>query len=187
MISFKNDDFLGKTVTKFNIYCSIGAEPLRSVSQLRFAAGWHKFSSLCGFVFQSANPSASLKEFMVSFICKPKTKNTGGWRKDFAQWFMLKKIDESRIDVLDQRTMSISYGFDINRFFESDLYAKCLPKFKACIEHGLEEAAAIAEKRPDINIYIDNIYQAIPVLMSSTKFNDAYYKLVNYDIKKPAV
>jgi hypothetical protein len=51
MISFKNDDFLGKTVTKFNIYCSIGAEPLRSVSQLRFAAGWHKFSSLCGFVF----------------------------------------------------------------------------------------------------------------------------------------
>lgn len=184
MIDFKNDDFLGKTVESTKLYCSIGILPLRSLSQLSFAAGNHKFSSLCGFIFQSANPAANLKQFMISFVCKPNPQNS--------MWYIFKKIDDSRIDVLDQRVLSISYGFDINRFFESDKFSNSLPKFKACIESGIENAKQTLEKLADQAklrrgaVYINTIEQAVQVMLTSKKFNDKYYKLVNFEFKKPA-
>jgi len=74
MVKFKDDEFLGKTVKSTRLYCSIGVEPIKDIFQLRYAGGGNKFSSLCGFMFDTAAEGAEFPRFMISFVCKLRSK-----------------------------------------------------------------------------------------------------------------
>jgi len=44
-----------------------------------------------------------------------------------SQWFIFRKINPIRVDVLDKKALLVNYGFDIDKFFDSDLFNKALP------------------------------------------------------------
>lgn len=183
MVKFKDDEFLGKTVKSSRIYCSIGVEPIKSLEQLRYAGGGNKFSSLCGFMFDSANEGTEFPRFMISFVCKLRSKIYRQQKTNPSQWFIFRRINHSRVDVLDKKALAVNYGFDIDKFFDSDFFKACLPKFEKCLKKGLADAETFAQSaqgeknKNEVERYIRAINEAIPLMLNSKVLNDKYYQL----------
>ena len=183
MVKFKDDEFLGKTVKSSRIYCSIGVEPIKSLEQLRYAGGGNKFSSLCGFMFDSANEGTEFPRFMISFVCKLRSKIYRQQKTNPSQWFIFRRINHNRVDVLDKKALAVNYGFDIDKFFDSDLFKACLPKFEKFLKKGLADAKVFAQSaqgeknKNEVERYIRAIDEAIPLMLNSKVLNDKYYQL----------
>lgn len=187
MIKFKDDEFLGKTVKNTRLYCSIGVDPIKDLFQLRYAGGGNKFSSLCGFMFDTAAEGAEFPRFMVSFVCKLRSKIYRQQQHNPSQWFIFRRINKSRVDVLDKKALLVNYGFDIDKFFDSDLFKTSIPKFEKCLKKGLQDAEAFAKHQKDDAIqtecrrYIKSISDSLPVMTQSKRVNDKYFQLNDLD------
>lgn len=72
MVAFDSDPDLGQVVASRKLY-SFGVAPVKNVSEIEFAAGGSKFSSLCGFRFESAAPS-QYPVFFIQFASKLRSK-----------------------------------------------------------------------------------------------------------------
>ena len=190
MVKFDDDESLGKTIAKRQMFASIGVKPLEKTSDLAFAAGARKFSSLCGFVFTTAAPNAEYKQFAIAFVSKLRSKIYHQATKNPSQWFIFRRINPIRVDVLDKKACLVNYGFDVDKFFDSDLFQKSLPRWEQAIKKGLDDAEKLKEKVSkkdtvegrEVQRYIDAIKQALP-LMKSSVCNDKYYKLIDYDMR----
>lgn len=185
MVNFKDDESLGKTVKSTRLFCSIGVEPIKKIDQLRFAAGGNKFSQLCGFLFDSADPKSEYPRFSISFVCKLRSKIYRQQTTNPSQWFIFKKVSNTRVDVLDKKALLANYGFDIDKFFQSDLFKKSLPQFEKTLKKGLAEAKEWASKnikdRKEADRYIKAIEEAMPLLNASHSVNNKYYELNDLD------
>lgn len=186
MINFKTDENLGKVVKNTQIFCAIGADPLDSMFKLRFAAGGNKFSQLCGFLFQSANEGTEYKKFAVCFVCKLRSRIYRQQTNNPSQWYIMRVVSKTQVDILDKKACLVNYGFDVDKFMKSDMFKKCLPKFKHTLEHGLKMAESYVSKLDDKlqsegRVYINAIQSAIPLMMSSTKVYNKYYQLKDLD------
>ena len=104
------------------MFASIGVKPLEKTSDLAFAAGARKFSSLCGFVFTTAAPNAEYKQFAIAFVSKLRSKIYHQATNNPSQWFIFRRINPIRVDVLDKKACLVNYGFDVDKFFDSDLF-----------------------------------------------------------------
>ena len=190
MVKFKDDESLGKVVAKMQMFCSIGVDPLKKVTNLAFAAGARKFSCLCGIDFTTANESAQYKHFTIAFVSKLRSKIYRKATANPSQWFIFRKINPIRVDVLDKKALLVNYGFDIDKFFDSDLFNKALPQFERYIKAGLDDAEQFKAKlektdpaqAKDAQRYITAIKEALPLLRSHT-CNDKYWKLIDYDVR----
>lgn len=40
--------------------------------------------------------------------------------------------------MIDKKSALLQYGFDVDKFFQSDLFARSIPKFEATIKRGLD-------------------------------------------------
>lgn len=190
MVKFDDDESLGKTIAKRQMFASIGVTPLEKTSDLAFAAGARKFSALCGFMFTTASPNAEYKQFAVAFVSKLRSRIYRQANTNPSQWFILRRINPVRVDVLDKKACFVNYGFDVDKFFDSDLFQKSLPRWEQAIKKGIADAEKlkakvskkdVAEGR-EVQRYIDAINQALP-LMKSANCNDRYYKLIDYDVR----
>jgi hypothetical protein len=52
----------------------------------------------------------------------------------------MRRINAMRMDVLDKKALLINYGFDIDKFFDSDLFAAAVPKWEAAVKKGIRDA-----------------------------------------------
>lgn len=190
MVKFSDDESLGKVVSKKQMFCSIGVEPLKKVADLAFAAGARKFSCLCGIDFTTADDKAEYKHFTIAFVSKIRSKIYRQANANPSQWFIFRKINPIRVDVLDKKALLVNYGFDIDKFFDSDLFKKILPQFEKYIKAGLSDAEQFKKKiekkdvaqAKEIQRYVDAINEALP-LLKSTRCNDKYWKLIDYDVR----
>lgn len=187
MVKFKDDEFLGKTVKSTRLYCSIGVEPIKDIFQLRYAGGGNKFSSLCGFMFDTAAEGAEFPRFMISFVCKLRSKIYRQQQHNPSQWFIFRRINKNRVDVLDKKALLVNYGFDIDKFFDSDLFKSSIPKFEKCLKKGITDAETFAKKQKDstdkqeCGRFIKAISDSIPVMTQSKRVNDKYFQLNDLD------
>lgn len=203
MINFDNDENLGKMIAKKQLY-TFGAEPVTQFKELVFAAGGNKFSSLCGFRFTS-NAPVEYKDFFIAFVCKLRSKIYRQADANPSQWFILKKISGKEIHCMDKSSILMQYNFDVDKFFESDYFQKTVSAFKTKIlkgldtyvpeyvkAHGAEKAKDLLTSydgdKPDTTVqdaykrYSDAIKASLEYI-DSTRCNDKFYKLIDYDIK----
>lgn len=185
MTKFKTDDFLGKAVKNTRMFCSIGLEPIKDMFQLRFAAGGNKFSQLCGFIFDSANESIDYPRFAIAFVCKLRSKIYRQQNTNPSMWYIFKKISKERVDVLDEKQLLVNYGFDIKKFFQSDMFKAAIPAFEKTLKKGLADCESFAAKlegteAKEATKFINAIKESMP-LLKSTRVNDKYYKLNDLD------
>ena len=194
MVKFDNDECLGKVIAKKQTFCSIGVRPIEKLYDLAFASGARKFSCLCGFMFTTAAENAEYKTFTIAFVSKLRSKIYRQANTNPSQWFIFKKIDAARVDVLDKQALLVNYGFDIDKFFDSDYFKKSLPQFQKYLKQGLADADAFQQKLEDegntsdaklARVYINAIREALP-LIKSIRCNDKYWKLIDYDMKTEA-
>lgn len=185
MTKFKTDDFLGKVVKNTRMFCSIGLEPIKDIFQLRFAAGGNKFSQLCGFIFDSANENIDYPRFAIAFVCKLRSKIYRQQDTNPSMWYIFKKISKERVDVLDAKQLLVNYGFDVKKFFKSDMFKAAIPAFEKTLKKGIEDCKSFAEKldgdeAKEAAKFIKAIEESMS-LLKTTRVNDKYYKLNDLD------
>ena len=189
MVNFKSDESLGKVVKDTKCFCSLGVDPVNMYT-LNVAGGGNKFSRLCGFIFESANSKNPYPRFSVAFVCKLRSKIYHQQQTNPSQWFIFKLIDKNRVDVLDKKSLEINYGFDIDKFFQSDLFKKCLPRFEQTIGKGMKDAEKFVETlksktdKMEATKLMRAITESLP-LMKTPRVNDKYYELNNLDAIDP--
>lgn len=189
MIKFRDDENLGKVIDRMSAMC-FGYEPIQSMWDLRIAGGGHKFSQLCAFKFHSKMPNQEFPIFSVAFVAKLRSKIYRQQTNNPSQWYIFKRISPTQVDVLGPDELFVNYGFDIKKFFESDVFSGTVAKFKQLIEKGLKvEVPAFIEKvnsspegvdvnaqLKDIDRFTSSIREALP-LLSRHVVNTKYYKL----------
>ena len=185
MINFKTDENLGKVVKNVKLFCSIGVDKVDSLFKLKFAAGGNKFSQLCGFLFESANENIEYKKFSISFVCKLRSHIYRKQQNGSSRWYILKKISDTRVDVLDKKACLVNYGFDVDKFMESDLFKKCLSRFDETLKNGLKDATEFVSTLDTLHkkegtVYIKAIQSALP-LIKRAYVEDKYYQLKDLD------
>lgn len=107
------------------------------MNDLAFYAGADKFSSLCGFRFVSA-ASTQYPNFYIAFNAKLRSKR---FRQEVRPpaWRFVKQISKRELHVVDKKSALAQYGFDVDKFFQSDLFASSVPKFEATVKRGLDQ------------------------------------------------
>lgn len=92
-------------------------------------------------------------------------------------------IDKNHVDVLDKKALLVNYGFDVDKFFDSDLFSKAKPRFESTLTKALEDAEKFKEtlksssEQGEADRFINAIREAIPLMMKSTTVNNKYYQL----------
>ncbi len=188
MVKFKDDPSLGQVVANRQMFASIGVEPITKVSQISFAAGARKFSCLCGFVFTTVDPKTQYKTFIIAFVSKIRSKIYRQATRNPSQWFIMRRINAMRMDVLDKKALLINYGFDIDKFFDSDLFAAAVPKWEAAVKKGIRDAQQFMATLKDSN-EIKEVERCIKAMTEAIPFikvhrcNDQYFKLQELDFR----
>lgn len=201
MVSFNDEASLGQVIEKKQLF-SFGAAPIKQFKEIVFAAGGNKFSSLCGFKFIS-KAETEYKEFFISFVCKLRSKIYRQATTNPSQWFIFKKISNKELHCMEKDAMLAQYGFDVDLFFQSDLFQKGVTKFKEAINKGLKDyvpeyvQAHGAEKAKSLLTSYDGNNDAIVKdavgrytkaiedsleYISDIRCNDKFYKLIDYNI-----
>jgi len=179
---------------------SFGISPLNNLQELRFYAGGHKFSQLCGFKFKSKFDSPVAKEdpyFQVSFVCKLRSKIWREQNTNTSRWYVFVRTSPVQVRVLSKKTLLEEYGFDLDKFFDSDLFKKFVPQFQSAVKNGVEKiipefidrelVAKGGEEKNKVEIDLAKNYQraisdSIPYI-AKTYVEDKNYTLNDLDFK----
>ena len=200
MIKFDEDSDLGQVIEKKELQ-SFGDKPIKSLKQLVYVAGGNKLSNLCKFKFISKSPT-QYKEFCIAFVCKIRSKIYRQQQTNPSQWFIFKIISDKEIHCMTKKDLLAQYGFDIEKFFQSDYFAEGIKFFETSIENGLtkeipafvkehgeekaEDALTSYDGKNDakikdvVNRYAIAIKDSLRYL-HDTRTNDKFYKLISYD------
>lgn len=104
--------------------------------------------------------------------------------------------------VMDKDSVKVQYGFDVDKFFDSDLFEQCLLKFKKTVDkglktyvpayvkqHGMEKAYGNLTRGDGeealVKDVVDRYTKAIEDSMDyidDKMCNNKFYKLINYDM-----
>ena len=189
MVKFKEEFKDIVDVDKVSAFC-FGAKDDITPESIAKAGGASKFSALCGFRFISkVNPTYNHGELRLVFVAKLRSKIYHQANQNPSQWFMFLKTGRNTIEVLDKESCKIAFDFDVDKFFDSDIFLKYAPIFKKLVQKGLNVALDVIENT-DLNQkipgtsdtvrmlprYIKAIEESIPIIQSG-KFNDKKYTL----------
>jgi hypothetical protein len=196
MINFRETFKDSVDVTKVSAFCFGNSSEITPL-QLMFHGGGSKFSSLCGFKFDSKTlPKYGHGEFMIVFCAKLRSKIYHDAGRNPSQWFAWLRINKEHAVVLDKETCLKAFNFNIDKFFDSDLFQKYSKKFQETCTKGLSFAEKTVKKYADkhgyipgttiefawLPRYVEAIKEAIP-LITSTTFMDKRYNLRKYTDK----
>lgn len=196
MVKFDTDENLGKTIAKRQLFSKVGVKPITDLKTLHLAAGRSKMSKLCGFRFTSANKNNDYKEFEVAFVCKTRSKINHQQKKHIARqwtipsrWFVFKIKDDTHWDVMASDVCMGNYGFDIDEFFESDLFKRSVKRFQQTVKSGikqLQEFAETIEDKTERQLALDDVRAielSIP-LIAKTEYENKNYSLVDFGVSE---
>lgn len=102
---------------------------------------------------------------------------------------------------MDKASVKVQYGFDVDKFFDSDLFEQCVLKFKKTVDKGLKTYVPDYAKKHGmekaygnlthgdgegalVKDVVDRYTKAIEESMDyidDKMCNNKFYKLINYD------
>ena len=201
MTNFITDPELGQVIEKKQLF-SFGAAPLTNFRELVFAAGGNKFSSLCGFRFVSKAQNQQYKNFYVAFVCKMRSKIYHNATNNPSQWYLFKRISDRELHCLTKEQLLMQYGFNVDKFFDSDYFQKGIATFKSLIKKGIDQyvpqyvaqhgdeadSSALTSMDSGTRVlvkdaakrYVNAIKESLAYI-DDKMCNNKFYKLINYD------
>lgn len=178
-VVFSKEDTLGGVVSERALVCNLGVQPILNFEKtLQYSCGFDKLGFLCGFKFTSSKP-VSNKTFFVVFVPKLKSSIMRQQRRGSSSWYVWEYIDSTSVNVLSQALAMTKYGFDIDKFFQSDLFKRALPQFQKAVDACLSGEVAEhlqtlrASGNPDdhtrlkeLERYVKSIVDSLPTLVN---------------------
>lgn len=193
MTSFDRNKNLGGAVSSWTTFSEIGNKPITDKKQLTIAGGRHKMSRLCGFIFTAKDGK---EQFAMTYICKLRSKINHQQKKQVrnqwtipSRWFFLTRTGSNQLNVISKQKAMSEFNFNVDAFFDSDLFKNEVPKLQKTVKSGLPQARKFAEalnqdeERKLAIEEINAIKLSIP-LMLDHRFEDKNYPLINYEIKE---
>lgn len=137
---FDSEEDLGKVVNSVKPFCTLSPNrPIEDVKTLTLGICGAKFSKLCGFTFRSADGKNT--KFLIIYC--PKTRsNFSRNMKGLSGWYCWMWRSASDIEVMTKEGMMQRFMFNVDKFFNSDLFAIYLPVFKKQTTGALETQVA---------------------------------------------
>ena len=209
MIKYSEDENLGKAAKPIGFFCWTSSHsPIRDKNDLIFAGGGNKFSSLCGLKFevissedeekpevdQSADDKAAQQnaknveananaegQFEICFVAKLRSKIYRRAPQNPSQWYIFRRVDDKTVYVLDKKTTKLMYNFDVDKFFDSDLFKQASGKFLQILTAGVPKLYELYDD-PEDGQYIKAIENSLPLIAKPTVQNRTF-KLIDFDKK----
>lgn len=184
-VIFNQEESLGKVVSEKKLICNLGVDQILDFERrLQFSCGFDKLGFLCGFKFVSNKADVKNKTFFVVFVPKLKSKIMRQQARGRSSWYIWEFISQTDVKVLSQTEAFNTYGFDIDLFFQSDLFKIAIPKFvktvKTCLETQVEdhikklEASDDHSKVLELQRYIRAIKDSLPTLSASENASETF-------------
>lgn len=168
MIKFKEEFKDIVDVDKVSAFC-FGAKDDVTPESIARAGGASKFSSLCGFKFVSkVNPTYNHGELRLVFCAKLRSKIYRKATESPSQWFIFLRTGKNQVEVLSKKDCMTAFDFDVEKFFDSDLFLKYAPVFKSTVQSGLRMAMDVISKT-DIHQKIIGTSDTVQMLPRYTK------------------
>ena len=178
-VVFSKEAALGGVVSSKALVCSLGIQPILNFERtLQRSCGFDKLGFLCGFKFTSNKP-VNNKTFFVVFVPKLKSSIMRQQRRGSSSWYIWEYIDPTSVNVLSQTSAMFKYGFDIDKFFQSDLFKQALPRFQKAINTCLNgevaehlqtlkssELSADHARLKELERYVKSITDSLPILLN---------------------
>lgn len=169
---------------------SFGIGPINNMKELNFYAGGHKFSQLCGFKFESKVNEWD-KFFQISFVCKLRSKIWREQNTNTSRWYGFAHTSPVQVKVLSKKTLLDDFGFDVDKFFDSDLFKKFVSKFQDAVKTGVEKiipefieskCKGKPAEEQEAQKYQRAIHDSIPYI-GKTFFENKDYQLNDLDFR----
>lgn len=137
-VVFKEEASLGGVVSDKKLVCSIGVKPIQNIErELQIACGFDKLGFLCGFKFVSSFQKSAGRKFFVVFVPKLKSSIMRQQNRGRSSWYVWEWNSSTDVNVLSQPRTLEKFGFDIDKFFNSDYFKASIPKFLRVVKTAL--------------------------------------------------
>lgn len=175
-VKFSEEASLGGVVSERKLLCTLGVKPIQNLEkELQFACGFDKLGFLCGYKFISSFPQAFGKKFFVIFVPKLKSHIMRQQARGRSSWYIWEWLSSTEVNVLSKDAALKKFGFDIDLFFNSDVFKDTVPKFLKLVKKALAQdvpqklkAAEEAGKNPmSFKRYIRSIEDSFSTLEAS--------------------
>ena len=193
---FKNDPFLGQSIDpEGSSMVLMGANGIKSLSQLNYMAGGKKTSYLCGFSLKSSIPEAvkrSGREFIhIMFVAKIRSRIFHRAPTNPSQWYAFFPITNEKVNgafrVISAEECLAKYAIDLNKFFKSQFFQvksrflqqQAAKLLKTKIAAFVESLTDPAEKNEALS-YMKAIEESIPNI-TKPRFMDRSYNLIQFN------
>ena len=137
-VKFSEEASLGGVVSKKDLICTLGIEPIKNLEkELQFSCGFDKLGFLCGFKFESSFQGSVGKKFFVVFVPKLKSHIMRQQARGRSSWYIWEWLSSTEVNVLSKAAALKKFGFDIDLFFNSNVFKASIPRFVKVVKAAL--------------------------------------------------
>lgn len=182
-VKFSEEASLGGVVSKKDLICTLGIEPIKNLEkELQFSCGFDKLGFLCGFKFESSFQGSVGKKFFVVFVPKLKSHIMRQQARGRSSWYIWEWLSSTEVNVLSKAAALKKFGFDIDLFFNSNVFKASIPRFvkvvKAALAWDVPQKIKAAEEAGQNSLQfkryvraIEDSLQTLDASKASSSFN----------------
>lgn len=139
-VKFSEEAALGGVVSEKKLMCTLGVKPIQNLEkELQYSCGFDKLGFLCGFKFVSSFQGSVGKKFFVVFVPKLKSHIMRQQARGRSSWYIWEWLSSTEVNVLSKDAALKKFGFDIDLFFNSDLFKASIPRFLKIVKQSLAQ------------------------------------------------
>lgn len=139
-VKFSEEVALGGVVSEKKLLCTLGVKPIQNLEkELQYSCGFDKLGFLCGFKFVSSFAGSIGKKFFVVFVPKLKSHIMRQQARGRSSWYIWEWLSSTEVNVLSKDAALKKFGFDVDLFFNSDLFKASVPRFLKTVKQSLAQ------------------------------------------------
>ena len=173
-----NEDFKDVVDVSDNEVLCFGQSNDINAETIKKFGGYSRDSYLCYIRFTSKVNKVN-NRFFLAYQVKANSSRFRAKEANQSKWFLVFKDKEGgdgNLEILDRAYARLVFDFDVDKFFQTDYFKKCIKLFKETVSKGFEKAKEMVTKdsklKADVGICVNAIEKGINDLDKDPVFED---------------
>lgn len=173
------EDFKDAVDVSFRKVDCFNAEKATDPEAIKIAGGYYRDNTpqtqkagayLCYIGFKSlVNPVN--KVFCLAYQTKPVFARRLNPRLSMPKWFLiLKDVKTGNVETLDKNFAMMAFDFDVDKFFQTDYFERCVAFFKKKLGEALKASEAADASDPAVSACLAGIRRGLAELDNPPEF-----------------